>query len=159
MTPLILWISIIAGLGSALVAGIFFAFSNFVMPALARLESDEGMAAMQAINVTVLNPLFLGIFVGTAVVGGGALVVAAREWGAPWGPAVVAGALLYIIGTFAVTAGRNVPLNDRLEAVSRGTEEGASLWRLYLNKWVFWNHVRTVAATAAALFFMVALTF
>ncbi len=43
-------------LGSALVAGVFFAFSTFVMKALGRLQPEQGIAAMQSINVTVLNP-------------------------------------------------------------------------------------------------------
>ena len=37
--------------GSALVAGVFFAFSSFVMKVLARVPSAEGIAAMQSINV------------------------------------------------------------------------------------------------------------
>jgi len=55
-----------AALGSGLIAGVFFAFSTFVMPALARLAPAQGVAAMQAINVAVLNRWFLGVFVGTA---------------------------------------------------------------------------------------------
>lgn len=58
---------LVSALGSGLIAGVFFAFSTFVMTALARRPPAEGMAAMQAINVAVLNPLFLGVFVGTAV--------------------------------------------------------------------------------------------
>jgi uncharacterized membrane protein len=49
---------VIALLGSALIGGIFFAFSSFVMKALARVPSPEGIAAMQSINVVVLNPSF-----------------------------------------------------------------------------------------------------
>ncbi len=55
-----------AVLGSGLIAGTFFAFSSFVMPALARLPAAQGIASMQSINVVVINPLFLGVFVGTA---------------------------------------------------------------------------------------------
>jgi len=36
--------------GSALVAGVFFAFSSFVMKVLARVPSAEGIAAMQSIK-------------------------------------------------------------------------------------------------------------
>jgi hypothetical protein len=55
----------LCALGSVRSAAVFFAFSNFVMPALARIPPAEGIHAMQAINVTVLNQLFLGIFMGT----------------------------------------------------------------------------------------------
>ena len=40
-----------AVLGCGLVAGIFFAFSTFVMRALGRRPAGEGIAAMQAINI------------------------------------------------------------------------------------------------------------
>jgi uncharacterized membrane protein len=42
----------IACVGSALVGGVWFAFSGFVMQALARVPAAHGAAAMQAINVT-----------------------------------------------------------------------------------------------------------
>jgi uncharacterized membrane protein len=48
-------LTFVAALGSGLVAGIFFAFSNFVMKALARVSPAQGIAAMQSINVVVLN--------------------------------------------------------------------------------------------------------
>ena len=60
-------------LGSALVGGVFFAFSSFVMKALSRLPAAEGIAAMQSINVVVLNPSFLGAFMGTAILSLGAV--------------------------------------------------------------------------------------
>jgi uncharacterized membrane protein len=60
------WLTLAAALGCALVGGIFFAFSNFVMKALFRIPTQSGIAAMQAINVTVLNPLFFALFFGTA---------------------------------------------------------------------------------------------
>ena len=56
----------VAVLGSALVAGISYTFSTFVMRALGRLSAGEGIRAMQAINVTVINPWFFAAFFGTA---------------------------------------------------------------------------------------------
>jgi uncharacterized membrane protein len=35
--------------------------------------------------------------------------------------------------------------------------KGAAVWRHYLKVWTVWNHVRTVAALAAAASFIVAL--
>src|ERR1044071_5696034 len=54
------------GLGCGLIAGVFFAFSAFVMKALARLSPVQGISAMQSINVVVINPVFLAVFLGTA---------------------------------------------------------------------------------------------
>ncbi len=72
MDQLIPVVGTMALLGSALVGGTFFAFSSFVMKALAGVPSAEGIGAMQAINVVVLNPSFLGACMGTAVVSLGA---------------------------------------------------------------------------------------
>ena len=53
----ILPITVLAAVGSGLMAGLLFAFSNFVMKALTRLPPEQGMAAMQLINVTIINPV------------------------------------------------------------------------------------------------------
>jgi uncharacterized membrane protein len=45
--PYILPITVLAAVGSGLMAGLLFAFSNFVMKALTRLPPEQGMAAMQ----------------------------------------------------------------------------------------------------------------
>ena len=57
---------LVSALGSGLIAGAFFAFSSFVMGALGKLPASQGIAAMQSINVVVINPIFLGVLFGTA---------------------------------------------------------------------------------------------
>ncbi|MGH7600945.1 MAG: hypothetical protein ACREOI_31695, partial [bacterium] len=57
-------LTLFAALGCGLIAGVFFAFSAFVMKALSRLPPSEGIAAMQSINVAVINPVFLTVFLG-----------------------------------------------------------------------------------------------
>jgi len=144
-------------LGSALIGGIFFAFSSFVMKALARVPSSEGIAAMQSINVVVLNPSFLGIFMGTAVISLAVAVLAVKGWGTPSAPFFVAGALLYLAGTFLVTAFGNVPLNDRLAAVVATDPASVAVWEHYLDRWTLLNTIRTAAAAGAALMFTLGL--
>ncbi len=136
-------------LGCGLVAGVFFAFSSFVMPALGRLPAAQGVAAMQSINVTVITPSFLAAFVGTGL---GCLALIAASLAAPRAgtPLIVAGALLYLLGTLLVTRACNIPLNDALAAADPASADAARLWATFLTKWVAWNHVRTVAALGAA---------
>ena len=55
-------LEIIAIVGSGLTAGVFYAFSTFVMAALARMPPEQGIAAMNSINVTVINPWFFAVF-------------------------------------------------------------------------------------------------
>lgn len=60
-------VKLFSALGCGLVAGIFFTFSTLVMRALAQLKPDRGIAAMQAINITVINPWFITAFLGTGL--------------------------------------------------------------------------------------------
>lgn len=152
-------LTLLAALGSGLIAGVFFAFSSFVMRAFARLPPAEGMAAMQSVNVAVLNPLFLSVFVGTAAACGTAIVFSWLRWNQPGTVYLLAGGLLYLIGTFLVTMVFNVPRNDALAAVAPADPESARLWANYLSSWTAWNHVRTAAALAAAASFSLALRY
>ena len=155
MTRAIYGLTLFAALGSGLMAGVFFTFSTFVMTALARLPSEQGIAAMQSINVVVINPSFGGAFFGTAtacVLLAVIALVRRRMSGAAW---LLVGSVLYLAGTFAVTIVFNVPLNDALAAVQPASAEG--LWTRYVATWTIWNHVRTAAAFLASASFIVAL--
>ena len=146
-----------SALGSGLIAGIFFAFSTFVMAALARLAPAQGMAAMQAINETVLNPWFFTAFFGTAAGCIIVVIVAYLNGGETTGYYLVAGSLFYLVGCFLVTVLFNVPLNNALAAVKPDSVKGAELWSGYLSRWTLWNHVRTIASLMAMAFFILAL--
>ena len=61
-TPLAFVTLFTAALGTGIVGGIFFAFSSFVMAALARIPAAQGIAAMNSINAVVLNPIFMTPF-------------------------------------------------------------------------------------------------
>ncbi|MBI1398001.1 MAG: DUF1772 domain-containing protein [Betaproteobacteria bacterium] len=144
-------------LGSGLMAGFFFAFSVCTMKALGALPPEQGISAMQSINVTVINRWFLVPFFGVAGLTLVLSVMAVLHWYEPGSPHVVAGGLFYFIGTFLVTVLFNVPRNRRLASVSPASSEGAALWVDYLIAWTRWNHVRTIAALAGAASFTIAL--
>jgi uncharacterized membrane protein len=139
----------LACLGCGLVAGVFFAFSTFVMRALGRLPAADGIAAMQSINSAAINLWFMGLFVGTAVACAVLAGAAALRWQRPDAAWLVGGALIYLVGVFAVTVAFNVPRNEALAAVVPASGDGAKRWAEYLVSWTAWNHVRTVAALAA----------
>jgi uncharacterized membrane protein len=150
-------LAILAALGSGVVAGIFFAFSTFVMNALSRLLPEQGIAAMQSINVTVLNPWFFAVFFGTALGSIALALLGILNWDASGSIYLVSGSLLYLIGCILVTIVFNVPLNNALAAVEPGSKEGAEMWSRYLSTWTTWNHLRTVASLAAAALFIMAI--
>ncbi len=137
-------------LGSALIGGVFFAFSSFVMKALGRLPPVAGITAMQSINIVVLNPAFLGVFMGTAVLSLALLVVAWQAAAHSSAASFTAGAFSYVVGTVLVTMIGNVPLNQRLAAVVATDPDAIQTWEHYLQRWTFLNHVRTAAAMIAA---------
>lgn len=159
MNSLVPLVGTTALLGSVLVGGVFFAFSSFVMPALARLPSSEGIAAMQSINIVVINPSFLGAFLGTAVISLGMIGVALAGWERPSAFYLLGGAIFYLAGTFVVTMFGNVPLNDQLAAASATDAAAPAIWEHYLDRWTMWNHVRASAAMVAALLYSVGLFF
>jgi uncharacterized membrane protein len=144
-------------LGCGLVAGVFFAFSAFVMSALKRLPPAHGIAAMQSINELAVTPAFMAALFGTAAACLGLAVWAAISWGGSPTALMIVGGTLYIVGTIGVTIACNVPLNDGLATLHPQGAGVASRWAEYVTKWTAWNHVRTVAALAAAAMFTLAL--
>ena len=154
--PLLFSLAFVSALGSGLIAGLFFAFSTSVMGALGRLPPAHGMAAMNAINVVIINPWFMLAFFGTAAACLAALVLAILNWSAGGTGWIVGGALLYLGGSIGVTMALNVPLNNAL--ASAAGDEAPHVWAGYLTDWTRWNHVRTVASLAAAACLTVGLT-
>jgi uncharacterized membrane protein len=150
-------LTLAAALGCGLMAGFFFAFSAAVMTALARLPAAQGIAAMQSVNVAVINPWFMTVFLGTAAACAPLVVAALLMWDRPGAAYLLVGGLLYLVGALLVTILFNVPRNDALAAVAPASADGARLWAGYLTSWTAWNHVRGAAALAATALLTIAL--
>lgn len=155
MSDLFLYAVVATILGASLVTGVLLAFSLAVMRALLLLPPEAGMFAMQRINVLIVNPLFLLLFLGTGAL---ALFVAVVAWigraepGAWW---LLAGSVAYLLGPLAMTIARNVPLNDRL--AGRRPEQAAEEWPRYVGAWLPWNHARSAVGVLSALLLLVGL--
>jgi len=108
-------LTLLSALGCGLMAGVFFIFSNTVMSALARLQPPQGIAAMQSINRTILNPLFFAAFLGTAATSILLAISLLWRWQQPGAVYILAGSLLYLVGAIVVTIVFNVPMNEALE--------------------------------------------
>ena len=155
--PLLFALSFVCALGSGVIAGVFFAFSTFVMKALQRLPASQGMAAMQSISVAVLNPWFLCVFLGTALA---SVALVISEFFIPSFPGqhfASIGAAFYLLGTFTVTAICHIPRNDALAKLDPANPTSAVAWSDYLTQWTIWNHVRTVAAWVSCALMIVAM--
>jgi len=149
-------LTFLAAISCSLAAGIFYAFSSLVMRALARIPASAGIAAMQSINVSVVNPWFITAFFGPALICCVLAVISLMLWNKEGSGYIIAGSLFYLVGTMMVTFAFNVPLNDALAIVDPASPEGANRWASYLVNWTNWNHVRTAGALLAAVAFYLA---
>lgn len=151
MTELImLLLTATTALATALVGGVFFIFSVTIMRAFAGIPPPAAISAMQEINVVILSSAFMPLFMGTALT---STVLAVYGFlGLPASQAywLLAGALLYIFGSFILTIACNVPLNNGLAAVDASSSEALPVWTRYLGEWTMWNHLRTVASIASS---------
>lgn len=143
--------TVVAAVGSALVAGVMLAFSVSVMPGLGRRPASQATAAMQAMNAAILNPVFGLAFGGTLLVCLGLVLTApftGDHGGAGWR---ALGGVLYVFGVFGVTMATNVPMNEALDEVDPDSPAGAETWGRYRPRWTSWNNLRAVAGAAGAV--------
>ncbi len=150
-------ILLFAGLvGSALIAGVCFCFGTAIMGSLQRMPAGQGAAAMNLINLRIQNPLFLLVFLGTALVSV-ALVILAFVKDPPGKSWIIVGSALYLVGVIVVSVAVNLPLNDHLATIDPTTAAGATEWQNYLTKWNPANNIRTLTGTLAVIAFGLAL--
>jgi uncharacterized membrane protein len=133
-----------------LMAGLFAAFSYAVMPGLRRVDDATFVAAMQQINVAILNPWFLTGFLGGLLFPALAGVLHLADRSRPVLPWIAAGLVLYA-ATLVITGRVNVPLNNALAGVGdpAGVSDLAAVRRHFEAPWVRWNLVRAVTSTIA----------
>lgn len=135
---------------TALIGGVFFAFSVFVIRALAELPARQGIAAMQRINIAVITPVFLGVFLGAVPLLGIAAFVAGNPATGQAQVWLIAALGVYTIGSVGVTVAFNVPRNNRLASLAPDSAQALDYWPVYVRQWLRWNHVRTLASLLAA---------
>lgn len=138
-------------LAYALVAGVFLAFSDFIMRSLAITGGTGGVEAMQVINREVFRWIFMTLFLGMA---GVSVLIAVYAWINLSGPAALfflLAALIYLFGCFGVTIVCNVPMNEALAGMDLTSEATRDYWlQTYVPRWTLWNSVRTGAAALSA---------
>jgi uncharacterized membrane protein len=150
MSRLVQYLTLATALGCGLSAGVFFAFSSFVMPALDRLAPAQRIRAMKSINKLAVTPVFMTALFGTALACAVLGVWAVTSWGERPAAFALAGCALFLVGAIVVTIAANVPLNDALMKVDPEATDAAPRWSSYLSDWTPWNHVRAVTAIAAS---------
>lgn len=148
--------SSLSAFACAVIAGVFLAFSDFVMRSLDRASDGSGVEAMQIINREVFRTIFMVLLIGMAIT---APVLALFAYHAqPGSPAmaIIIASGIYTVGVFGVTLGFNVPKNKRLDKLAAPGATAENYWKQeFYPNWTVWNHVRTVASALAAIGFFV----
>lgn len=147
-------LSLGVAVASAVMAGVFFAFSSFIMTALGNIEPAAGIRAMQRINIDVFCWSFSFLFFGLPLLSLGFGIYAVFNLAQPEAIYYIVGSLVYLVGSLLVTAKGNVPLNDALARVDPYAENAVEQWRKYLVTWTRWNHLRAVACLVAGVVFV-----
>ncbi|PPK87088.1 putative membrane protein [Neolewinella xylanilytica] len=139
---------------TGLSAGLFYGWEFSVIPGTRQVGDAYYLYVMQSINRAILNPAFFLVFFGSPLALAAATLLQYRGDGS-WGWWLAA-TLLYLIGTFGVTAFGNVPLNEALDALDLADllpEEEATTRKAYESRW---NRLHTVRTAAAVLSFAAA---
>ncbi len=76
----------IAAIGAGLMAGVYFAFSDFIMRSLNRLDAANAVDAMNTINEVILRSWFMSLFFGTSLLYLLLAVLALFDWSDPNAP-------------------------------------------------------------------------
>ena len=138
-----------------IIAGVFYSYAVSVNLGLAAQPDADYVAAMQAINERIQNPLFFLSFFGAALFLLAALAAHYRRLQRSSGRfrLIALACALYIGGGFLLTVFLNVPMNEELAHVSAGASPGelAGARAAYEGVWNFWNGVRTVFSILAFL--------
>ncbi|MGW1022582.1 anthrone oxygenase family protein [Streptomyces sp. NPDC002577] len=151
-------LTVLGALACGLMAGVFVAFSTFVMKGLAALPASQGIAAMNAINAMAVGPAFMVLFMGAAGLCAVLAVVTFVLWPDKGTVELLLGCALYLAGSFVVTIAANVPRNEALARLDPEAPESAEYWHRYVAEWTMWNHIRSAASLTASASFVLALT-
>jgi uncharacterized membrane protein len=135
-----------ATLAAGLQAGTYYTWASGVMPGLARGDDRTFIATMQNMNVAIVNPAFMMSFLGAPLLAGAAIVTSNNS-ARPW---VIAGTA-FAVGTIAITAGGNLPLNNALDSAGNVEQltDLAAVRGDFESEWVNWNIARALTSTAS----------
>lgn len=151
MSPIIFVLLQLSILAYAFVGGVFLAFSDFIMRALSRTGDSGGIEAMQIINREVFRWIFMALFLGMAAVSAGLAIYSITQMSGAPGLLILVGALVYLLGCFAVTVFFNVPMNEALAGMEANSAATRAYWvETYLPRWTRWNSLRSLACALAA---------
>ena len=148
MITVLLWI---AALSSGLMAGVYFAFSGFIMRAFSKIDTAQSISAMNAINETILRSWFMPLFFGSTIVSVLLIVATFVQWDKAGSELTLMAGAVYFVGMFVCTVLFNVPLNNSLARLDPNSTNAPQIWSHYLKTWTNWNHLRTISSLVTCI--------
>lgn len=140
-----------------LVSGVFLAFSDFIMRSLDGSEKAAGVEVMQVINREVFRTVFMFLLIGMSILFPLIAGYAYYSISGPTAGLIMTGGTVYFFGVFVVSIFFNIPMNERLDKQEYAGAEAATYWsNVYFPRWTFWNYVRAISSSGAAVCFLVA---
>ncbi|MHA7901420.1 MAG: anthrone oxygenase family protein [Henriciella sp.] len=143
-------------LWSAVIGGVFSAFSEFIMAGLLRTDPSGGIDAMQHINRTVIKTQFVTgliliapLSIGFAIYGLNTLEGLARV-------SILFAPVIYLPSVFLMTVFGNVPMNNKLDRLDHHASDSEVYWREYGRVWTRLNHFRTIGSVLTAGLYLMA---
>lgn len=151
-----LYLCLFLALWSAVIGGVFSAFSEFIMAALLRADPAGGIESMQHINRTVIRTQFVA---GILLIAPASILFALYSLTIFEGAALaalIAAPLVYVPCVFLMTIIGNVPMNNRLDRLDHTSPEARAYWARYGRNWTRLNHVRSLGSVATGAIYMAA---
>jgi uncharacterized membrane protein len=148
----------LATITTALMAGLFYAFSVSINLAFRHLPDTQYILAMQEINKAIVNPVFLLAFLGSPLFLTLAALAYRKQPRSPKFGWIFAALVVFIIGSFGVTIVGNIPLNNQLEGFSL---EGSSVKQAkvmrgaFAESWNNWHTIRTVCSVCSLVLLVI----
>ncbi|MDD7885870.1 DUF1772 domain-containing protein [Flavivirga sp. 57AJ16] len=143
---------------NALSTGFFFAWSISVILGTKKTGHLTYLETMQNINREILNPVFFIVFFGSLI----ALVITTylQFNNKTVFVLVLASTIIYLIGTFGVTAFGNVPLNNELEVLNitkLNLIELKDFRTYYESAWNHFHGIRTISNMVSFILLLISI--
>ena len=134
---------------TGLTAGLCFTWANAVTPGIGKLDDLGFLQAFQQMNRAILNPLFIVVFMGPAIVHIANIFLFKNATPMVFWMVLIA-AILYLAGLVLVTVFGNVPLNellDKVDLLSASPKELKTLRDQFEVRWNQFHLVRTITTS------------
>ncbi|MEP4052986.1 MAG: anthrone oxygenase family protein [Litorimonas sp.] len=151
-----LYFSLFLALWSAVIGGVFSAFSEFIMSGLKRTAPAGGIEAMQHINRTVIKTQFVAGILSIALFSVLFALYGAIVFDGAARVTLILAPIIYQPTVFFMTVFGNVPMNNKLERLDHTTSEAEAYWVKYCSDWSRLNHIRTLGSILTAGLYIIA---